>query len=267
MSASPQVSIVMPAYNAAAYLEDTLASVFRQTFTDWELLVIDDCSKDDTSALVQRHQQSDARVRLITLTRNMGAPAGPRNIGVRAARGRWIAFLDSDDLWHPDKLQVQLVALERTGAKFCSTQMLDFSSGETPELQAADPDQFEWISYRRQLVKYRTPTSSVVVDRELLLRFPFNEDLSYKAREDLDCWLHCHEVLGRSIKITAPMMGYRIIEGQISGKKWTMFKRHFHVLKRYRRLSQRSFSTLEALAYTLSHFFLAFYYRLIKKGL
>lgn len=267
MSTSPQVSIVMPAYNAARHLEDTLASVLWQTFTDWELLVVDDCSSDDTRVLVERHQRADARVRLITLTRNMGAPAGPRNLGVRAAKGRWIAFLDSDDLWHSDKLRVQLLALERTGARFCSTQMLNFHSGEIPRLQPGGPDQIEWISYWKQLIKYRTPTSSVVVDRELLLRFPFNEDLSYKAREDLDCWLYCHEVLGRSIKITAPMMGYRIIDGQISGKKWTMFKRHFHVLHHHRRLSGKPFNTLEALAFTTSHFFLAFYYRLIKKGL
>src|SRR5690606_1158140 len=130
---------------------------------------------DDTPAIVERYQQSDPRIRLITLQRNMRAPSGPRNIGIHAARCRWIAFLDSDDLWHPDKLQVQLLALERTGSRFCSTQMLDFRSGETPQLRTASPDQIEWISYWQQLVKFRTPTSSVVADRELLRRFQFNE--------------------------------------------------------------------------------------------
>jgi teichuronic acid biosynthesis glycosyltransferase TuaG len=267
MSHPPSVSVVMPAYNAAGYIEAAIASVMKQTFTDWELLVINDCSTDDTPAIVERHHRADSRIRLITLPRNMGAPAGPRNIGIQTAQGRWIAFLDSDDLWHPDKLRIQLLALERTGAGFCSTQMVDFRSGEMPQLRTASPDQIEWISYWQQLVKFRTPTSSVVADRELLLRFPFNEAPAYKAREDLDCWLHCHEALGRSIKITAPMMGYRIIEGQISGKKWIMLKRHFHVLRHYRRFSGRRFTAPEALAFTLTHFGLAFYYRLVRSGL
>lgn len=257
----------MPAYNAAAYLEATLDSVLKQTFEDWELLIVNDCSTDNTVAMVEEYMQRDSRIELINLSKNMGAPAGPRNIGIKQARGQWIAFLDSDDIWHPEKLSRQIAVLQKTDAKFCSTQMIDFRGDESPKLKDASDDQIEWISFTRQLIKFRTPTSSVIADKGLLLKHPFNEDMAYKAREDLDCWLHCHEELGKSVKIMSPMMGYRIIEGQISGKKWTMFKRHLHVLRNYRRLSGRFLSFPEALLFTLTHFALAFYYRSAKNGL
>jgi teichuronic acid biosynthesis glycosyltransferase TuaG len=264
---SPAISIVMPAYNAAPYITATMQSVFAQTFTDWELLVINDCSTDSTADMIRAYQEKDPRIHLINLEKNKGAPAGPRNIGVNQARGQWIAFLDSDDIWHPQKLQRQIQLLRKTQALFCSTQMTNFNSSKLPVLEDATTDQFEHISFIKQLIKFRTPTSSVIADRALLLKYPFNEDMAYKAREDLDCWLHCHEEIQRSVKVTSPMMGYRIIDGQISGKKWVMFKRHFHVLRNYRLLSGRTFSAPEALLFTLTHFILAIYYRTFKKGL
>jgi teichuronic acid biosynthesis glycosyltransferase TuaG len=264
MHTSPTVSVIMPAYNAADYIQSTLESVLNQSFRDWELLVINDCSTDNTTDLVEKYKKLEPRIKLINLTKNMGAPAGPRNIGIQNALGHWIAFLDADDIWHPEKLNRQIAVLQNTKAKFCSTQMVDFRGDETPELSDAGENQIEWVSFARQLIKLRTPTSSVIANKDLLLKHPFNEDMAYKAREDLDCWLHCHEELGKSVKIMAPMMGYRIIEGQISGKKWPMVKRHFHVLRNYCFLSGRFLSFTAAILFTFTHFTLAFYHRSAK---
>ncbi|NUU03205.1 glycosyltransferase family 2 protein [Herbaspirillum robiniae] len=266
MSTTPLVTVVMPAYNAAGYIVATIGSVLNQSFTDYELLVINDCSKDNTADIVNKFAAADSRIRLINLPANKGAPAGPRNIGIQQARGKWIAFLDSDDLWHPAKLERQIDLLEKTGARFCSTRMMDFIDPATLNLSDAAPEDHEWISFTQQLIKFRTPTSSVVAERALMLNNPFNEDMSFKAREDLDCWLHCHEEIGRSVKITVPMMGYRIIPGQISGKKWVMFRRHLHVLKQYRFRSGRKMG-LGAWVFTFTHFALAVYHRNIKKSL
>lgn len=266
MSTSPNITIVMPAYNAASYIAATVETVLQQTYTDYELLVIDDCSKDNTAEIVNSYAARDARIRLITLPVNKGAPAGPRNIGIQQARGKWIAFLDSDDIWHPAKLQRQMELLERTGARFCSTKMLDFVDIATLKLSDAGPDDYEWITFTQQLIKLRTPTSSVVADRELMLNNLFNEDISFKAREDFDCWLHCHEEIGKSVKITAPMMGYRIIPGQISGKKWVMVKRHLHVLGQYRYRSGRKMG-VGVWFFTFTHFALSIYHRKIRKQL
>lgn len=257
----------MPAYNAADYIETTLNTVFQQTFENWELLVIDDCSTDNTLDILKKYKECDPRVNIIKLTKNMGAPAGPRNIGILQAQAKWIAFLDADDLWHPEKLNRQLAVLNQTGAKFCSTKMIDFSGDEKPKLRDASENQIKWISFLQQLIKFRTPTSSVIADKALLLDHRFNESIEYKAREDLDCWLHCHEELGKSVKVMSPMMGYRIIKGQISGKKWAMFKRHLHVLQNYRFISGLLMPYPKALLFTCTHFVLAFYYRFAKGGL
>ena len=256
----------MPAYNAASYIVATIESVLWQTFSNYELLVVNDCSKDNTADIVNTYAKRDERIHLINLPINKGAPAGPRNIGINQSRGKWIAFLDSDDIWHPAKLQRQMELLERTGARFCSTKMLDFVDQSKLKLNDAGVNDYEWITFSQQLIKMRTPTSSVVADRELMINNPFNEDIAFKAREDLDCWLHCHEEIGQSIKITAPMMGYRIIPGQISGKKWVMIRRHLHVLGQYRYRSGRKLG-LMAWFYTFTHFALSIYHRKIRNQL
>lgn len=117
---NPTVSVVMPSYNAARFILPSVASVVAQTFEDWELLIVDDASHDDTVELVRAHYQYDSRVRLIVLAKNQGA-AVARNTAIEAARGRYIAFLDCDDQWLPEKLEVQLQFMEQTGSPFTFT--------------------------------------------------------------------------------------------------------------------------------------------------
>lgn len=266
MKTIPMISVIMPAYNAANYIVPSIRSVLAQSFSDFELIVIDDCSRDNTAELVRELAETDPRIRLLRMGSNFGRPAGPRNRAVREARGEWIAFLDSDDIWHERKLELQMRALAETGAQFCSSQMLDFLDGTEPRLPDVDRPGLERITFLRQLLKFRTPTSSVVARRDLLLRHPFNEDARYKAREDMDCWLRCHEEIGTSIKLRAPLLAYRIIPGQISGNKWVMVKRHHFVLRRYRLSSGRSLG-LRAAFFTFSHFLLALVYQRANRGL
>lgn len=121
-----RVSVVMPAYNAAATLEASMRSVLDQSHVDLELLVIDDCSTDASLAIAERIAAQDSRVLALRLDANAGVAAA-RNAGLQAASGDWIAFLDSDDRWHPQKLRAQLEHLQRTGARvaYCSYQRVD----------------------------------------------------------------------------------------------------------------------------------------------
>jgi len=260
------VSIVVPAYNAAQYIGATLNSVLAQTYTHFEVLVVDDRSTDKTRDVVAEFAALDPRIRLIALERNFGGPAGPRNVGVRAAAGRWVAFLDADDIWHPDKLRLQIETLERTGAAFCSSKMVDFHDETELDFQPVTDIRTTRISFISQLVKPRTPTSSVVVAADLVRRYPFNESHTYKAREDMDCWLHCHEEIGHSIKILQPLIGYRISPNQISGSKMEMMKRHFHVLGNYTFRSGRKLGIAAGL-FTATHFALAYYHRILRREL
>ena len=175
------------------------------------------------AAVVAGLAADDSRVRMIDLPSNRGAPAGPRNVAIAAAQGRYIALLDADDLWHPQKLDLQLNAIDVTGARFVSASLIDFDDGTTPAFTPVQRARLARISFRRTLLNTKTPTSTVLAERELFLRYPFNEDLAYKAREDLDCFLHMHEEIGSSVKVLHPLLGYRITGGaQISGNKLTM---------------------------------------------
>ena len=116
----PLITVVMPNYNGHRFVEQAIDSVLNQTYPNFELLVVDDCSKDDSLQLVQQKAQSDDRVRVIALEHNAGV-ANARNVGIREAKGEFIALLDNDDLWTEDKLERQL-ALANSGADivYCS---------------------------------------------------------------------------------------------------------------------------------------------------
>ena len=114
------ISIIMPAYNAEKYISDAIQSVQRQTWADWELIIIDDCSSDHTASIVAACQQQDARIRCFCNPHNMGV-AQSRNRGIQLAHGEWIAFLDSDDLWTPEKLEHQLAFALRMHSDFTFT--------------------------------------------------------------------------------------------------------------------------------------------------
>lgn len=105
---NPTVSVIMPCYNAANYLADSVESVIAQTFRDWELLIINDCSRDNSMEIAESYAAKDKRVRLLHTDSPSGSATVPRNIGIREARGRYIAFLDADDQWLPEKLEQQL---------------------------------------------------------------------------------------------------------------------------------------------------------------
>lgn len=106
------VSIITSSYNSQAFIARTIESVLAQTYQDWEMLIVDDCSTDRSAAIIKRYCARDSRVKYLSTSRPSGSPCEPRNIGIRHARGRYIAFLDSDDMWLPNKLEEQLHLFE-----------------------------------------------------------------------------------------------------------------------------------------------------------
>ncbi len=113
------VSIIMPSYNTAAFIEQTINSVLMQTYQNWELIIVDDCSSDNTDEIVE-HFLVDKRIRYLKNDHNFGA-AVSRNRALREAKGKWIAFLDSDDLWMPEKLMRQIQFMEKHNFHFSYT--------------------------------------------------------------------------------------------------------------------------------------------------
>ena len=121
------VSIIMPSYNCGRFVEQTVRSVQEQTYHNWEIIFMDDCSKDDTVRIVEELRRKDPRIKLFQNRCNSGA-AVSRNNALREAKGRWIAFLDSDDLWEPDKLEKQVMFMEQNGYAFSYTGYKEIDS-------------------------------------------------------------------------------------------------------------------------------------------
>ena len=124
------VSIIMPSYNTGVYIADSIRSVLDQTYQNWELLIVDDCSNDNTDDVVSAFL-SDPRIRYFKNEKNSGA-AVSRNRALREAKGRWIAFLDSDDLWQPQKLEKQIVFMEKNGYHFSYTNYSEIDETGKP---------------------------------------------------------------------------------------------------------------------------------------
>lgn len=125
------VSVIMPSYNCGRFVEETIRSVQAQTYKNWEIIFMDDCSTDDTIKLVSALREEDPRIHLYQNVSNMGA-AVSRNNAIREAKGRWIAFLDSDDLWTPDKLEHQIKFMEDNGYYFSCTERDNIDEDSRP---------------------------------------------------------------------------------------------------------------------------------------
>lgn len=125
------ISIIMPSYNCGKYVEETIRSVQAQTYQNWEIIFMDDCSTDDTIARVSALRNEEPRIKLFQNKYNSGA-AVSRNNALRESKGRWIAFLDSDDLWEPTKLEKQVKFMEENGYTFSYTGYQEINSDSKP---------------------------------------------------------------------------------------------------------------------------------------
>ena len=112
------MSIITPCYNAEKTIVTTIESVINQSFQDWEMLIIDDCSNDSSPEIIKKYADKDYRIKYFRTHKKSGSPSLPRNIGIENAKGKYIAFLDSDDVWLPDKLEKQIEFIEKNDYSF-----------------------------------------------------------------------------------------------------------------------------------------------------
>ena len=174
------VSIIMPNYNSAKYVRDTINSVINQTYPNWELLFVDDCSTDDSVEIVRSF--GDERIIILKNEKNSGA-AVSRNYALREAKGKWIAFLDSDDQWHPEKLERQISFMIENGYDFTYTYYRVSNNGEWEDFIRVSPKK---VTLRKLYNYCYFSTITVVYNREKvgLLQIP-----DIKKRNDYALWL------------------------------------------------------------------------------
>ncbi|WP_114937662.1 glycosyltransferase family 2 protein [Mucilaginibacter endophyticus] len=215
------ISILMPAYNAGKYIEASILSVLKQSYTDWELIIINDGSTDNTKEIVERYSKEDSRIKLINQVNQKMAAA--RNNGIKNSKGAWIAFLDSDDLWEPEKLSLQIQASkEYPTAGVIYSDGFIFNDHEqfnnlmpyptfTGRLLSHD------IMYQMQYQQNYIPVLSVIVKRSLVDTIgPQNEERVFSGCEDWDYWLRIARVGADFYGLPQKLFYYRRHETNVS---------------------------------------------------
>ena len=213
------VSIIMPSYNTASYIAQSIESVLAQTYPHWELIIVDDCSTDDTDEAVAKYL-SDSRIVYLKNETNSGA-AISRNYALREAKGKWIAFLDSDDLWHPEKLEKQVSFMVNTGHKFTYTDYKIQLNGEWLPYIYTGPS----VVNKRKMKDYcYFSTITVMYDREYV---GLIQIAPVKKNNDYAMWLKIIEK-SNCYRLPECLSYYIKHDGSISsGSKWKLIKHHY----------------------------------------
>ena len=217
------ISIIMAAYNAEKTIAMAIRSVLAQTYTNWELIVIDDCGKDDTVAVAREFE--DPRIRLIHNPCNKGV-SYTRQHGVQEAKGEWIAILDSDDAWEPEKLekQMRLAAKKNANLVFTASKFMSFD-GKPIHWVLHAPEE---IGYRRLLKQNLVSNSSVLVKKDL---YKQHYVMGECMHEDFACWLNILRSGEKAYGIDEPLLIYRLSSTSKSGNKLKAAKMNWNAYR------------------------------------
>ncbi len=214
------ISIIMPAYNAERYIKESIQSVLHQTYSDWELLILDDGSSDGTRQIAESFCARYPNIHYYQNPQNLGV-AETRNRGISLASGEWIAFLDSDDCWLPDKLKLQMELASDSASEpdpilflFTGSSFMDENSAPLDSYLPAPAK----ISYRELLKQNVVSCSSVMIRKELIQQYPMKH--ASEMHEDFAVWLQIlRDKQISAYGIDQPLLIYRISSGSKSGNK------------------------------------------------
>ncbi len=208
------VSIVTPSYNSSKHLSECINSVINQTYTNWEMIIVDDCSSDDSFQIAKEFSQTDSRIKTLQNNENKGS-AISRNRAIKEAKGKYIAFLDSDDSWKPGKLEKQISYMETTGALFTYGDYLvvDKNTGEV--VKSIDiPDQ---LSYKDLLRSCPIGCLTAAFNREVLGKVYMP---NIRQGQDWGLWLALTRDGTKAYKYPGREAFYRVGENSLSANKF-----------------------------------------------
>ena len=225
------VSIITPTYNCGAFIAETMDTVLAQTYTDWEMIIVDDCSTDDTRAVVEAYQAKDSRFIYHCLEQNSGA-AVARTKAMELAKGEYMAFLDSDDLWTPDKLERQLKFMNDNGYAFSCTayEQIDEESNSLDRVIKT----VKKTDYNRLLLDCPVGNSSVMYNVGVMGKF---EVPNIRKRNDDALWLTMLKKEKYIWGMPDVLMRYRIRKNSISSNKLSVIKYHWILYREIEHLS------------------------------
>jgi succinoglycan biosynthesis protein ExoO len=218
-----EVSVIIAAHNVEKFVGRAIDSVIAQTFRDWEIIVVDDASTDGTARTVEDTGREDPRIRLLRHERNAG-PAAARNTGLSAANGKWIAILDADDAWRPDRLQRMLALAEATGVDFVADNQILYDDALQREVGIARRIPGEWIPLTAEKL-FESDETMRLGEMKPLIRHTFivENGLRYDAglRFGEDLYFYAELLIrgARAILMAEPLYLYTTPLGFVSGRK------------------------------------------------
>jgi teichuronic acid biosynthesis glycosyltransferase TuaG len=228
---SDLVSIITPSYNSSRFVADTVQSVLIQTYTNWELLIVDDCSKDNSVEVISSWVERDERIKFFPLQKNVGA-ASARNVAIAEAKGQYIAFLDSDDVWMPDKLEKQIAFMKKGRYAFTySDYYVMYEDGRQTGTEIHVPRSLSYSQYLRNTI---IGCLTVVIDRSITddFRMPL-----IKSSHDMALWLLILKRGYKAYGMQEILAGYRLVSTSNTSKKWRAAKDVWRVYRDFEKLS------------------------------
>lgn len=207
------VSIITPTYNSAKYIEFTIDSVIKQTYRNWEMIIVDDNSLDETVEIIQKHIHFDDRIKLIELDKNYG-PAIARNKAIENAKGKFISFLDSDDIWMPSKLEKQVNFLKKNNYPICFTtyELIDKNNHRLNKVLHA----VRCLDLHNYLKDTRIGFSTSMINKEIVGKF---EMMNIRTRQDGQLWIFLMKRGFKAYGIDEILCQYRVHKDSISANK------------------------------------------------
>lgn len=224
------VSIITPCYNAERFIRETIESVIAQTYTNWEMIIVDDCSKDNSAEIIKEYVAKDARIKYLKTEKPSGSPTLPRNIGIQNAKGRYITFIDADDIYNCDKLKAQIACFsDKVGIVFSNYEKIRFDGYRENRIIISP----KIVTYRKLLQSGYIGCGTMMYDSLKTGYMQFR----YVGQED---YVFALEILKKgyiAVNTNTVEALYRIVENSRSSQKLEMAKRQWNVLRRIEKLS------------------------------
>ena len=217
------VSIITPVFNSERFLAETIESVLNQTYACFEMILVDDCSIDGSKEIIEKYMSKDSRIKYFAHEKNQGAAAA-RNTALANAQGRYIAFLDSDDIWKDDKLEKQISHMQTENAGFCfaAIEMVN----EDGSLKKGKRKIKKVVSYKYILKRTVIPTSTVIVDRSVFGDFRMPDR---RSGQDYATWLMLLRSGKNAYGIDEALVKYRVSRNSLSSGKFKSVKQVYEI--------------------------------------
>ena len=229
MKGEELVSIVMPAYNVEKYIEESIESVLYQTYSNWELIIVNDCSLDNTYKIIKKYHKKDSRIKSYSLLKNQGV-ANARNIAINNAKGKYITFLDSDDIWLPKKLEEQLKFIDQPNVAmvFSNFEKVD-QAGRRTKRKIIAPSV---VDYHLLLRGNCIGCLTVMYDTEKVGKMYFKN----VRHEDCALWLSILKKGYKAQNTNSVMALYRVGNHSISSNKMKILSWQWNILRKEEKL-------------------------------